>query len=79
MGISHRAAHNIVHKKLAFNKVSVRWVPKMLTDVYKVQRLMAAGEWMRRLRKTEELGWEVLVHLLIVQIWHQMISIFLNH
>ncbi|XP_067929379.1 uncharacterized protein [Watersipora subatra] len=62
MDISHGAAHNIVHKKLAFNKVSACWVPKMLTDDHKAQHVMAARQCMRRLRKIEELGWQMLLH-----------------
>ncbi|XP_067944477.1 uncharacterized protein [Watersipora subatra] len=62
MDISHGTAHNIVHKKLAFNKVSAHWAPKMLTDDHKAQRVMAARQCMRRLRKIEELAWELLVH-----------------
>ena len=50
LDISHGTAHNIVHEKLAFNKVSARWVPKMLTDDHKALRVMAARECMRRLR-----------------------------
>lgn len=50
MDISHGTAHSIVHEKLAFNKVSACWVPKMLTDDHKAQRVMAARECMRRLR-----------------------------
>lgn len=50
MELSHGTVHSIVHDKLAFSKVSARWVPKMLTEEHKAQRLMAARECLRRFR-----------------------------
>lgn len=51
LDLSHGTVHSIVHEKLAFSKVSCRWVPKMLTDEHKAQRILAAREGLRRFRR----------------------------
>jgi histone-lysine N-methyltransferase SETMAR len=51
LGVSHGSVHKIVHEMLGFNKVSARWVPKMLTDVHKEQRLLAARCGLARFRR----------------------------
>ena len=51
LDISHGTVYAIVHEKLHFSKVSCRWVPKMLTDDHKMQRLMASRASLRRYRK----------------------------
>ena len=43
LDISHGTVYAIVREKLHFSKVSCRWVPKMLTDDHKMQRLMASS------------------------------------
>ena len=47
---AHVTVHKIVHATLGSKKVSAHWVPKMLTDVHKEQRLMAAREGLQRFR-----------------------------
>ncbi|GFR86135.1 histone-lysine N-methyltransferase SETMAR [Elysia marginata] len=37
--ISKNAVYEIVHDNLGYLKVSVRWVPKMLTEDHKLQRV----------------------------------------
>ena len=67
---SHGTVYAIVREKLHFSKVSCRWVPKMLTDDHKMQRLMASRASLRRYRKEgdaflakiEDLGWKLLTH-----------------
>ncbi|XP_066946989.1 protein GVQW3-like [Macrobrachium rosenbergii] len=39
MHISHGSAYEIVHNRLNFHKVCVRWVPKQLSDEHKRNRL----------------------------------------
>ena len=51
LDISHGTVYAIVREKLRFSKVSCRWVPKMLTDDHKMQRLMASRASLRRYRK----------------------------
>ena len=51
LDISHGTVYAIVRGKLQFSKVSCRWVPKMLTDDHKMQRLMASRASLRRYRK----------------------------
>ena len=51
LDISHGTVYAIVREKLHFSKVSCRWVPKMLTDDHKMQRLMASRASLRRYRK----------------------------
>ena len=51
LDISHSTVYAIVREKLHFSKVSCRWVPKMLTDDHKMQRLMASRASLRRYRK----------------------------
>ena len=51
LDISHGTVNAIVREKLHFLKVSCRWVPKMLTDDHKMQRLMASRASLRRYRK----------------------------
>ena len=51
LDISHGTVYAIVCEKLHFSKVSCRWVPKMLTDDHKMQRLMASRASLRRHRK----------------------------
>ena len=51
LDISHGTVYAIVCEKLHFSKVSCRWVPKMLTDDHKMQRLMASRASLRRYRK----------------------------
>ena len=51
MDISHGTVYAIVREKLHFSKISCRWVPKMLTDDHKMQRLMASRASLRRYRK----------------------------
>ena len=51
LDISHGTVYAIVREKLHFSKVSCRWVPKMLTDDHKMQRLMASRASPRRYRK----------------------------
>ena len=54
LDISHGTVYAIVREKLRFSKVSCRWVPKMLTDDHKMQRLMASRASLRRYRKEED-------------------------
>ena len=51
LDISHGTVYAIVREKLHFSKVSCRWVPKMLTDDHKMQRLMASRASLRRYKK----------------------------
>ena len=51
LDISHGTVYAIVREKLHFSKVSCRWVPKMLTDDHKMQRLMASRASLRRYRE----------------------------
>ena len=51
LDISHGTVYAIVREKLHFSKVSCCWVPKMLTDDHKMQRLMASRASLRRYRK----------------------------
>ena len=37
--LSKTTVHRLVHDTLGYRKVSARWVPKMLTDAHKLQRL----------------------------------------
>ena len=71
LDISHGTVYAIVREKLHFSKVSCRWVPKMLTDDHKMQRLMASillqdnarpHTAARTLAKIEDLGWKLLTH-----------------
>ena len=64
LDISHGTVYAIVREKLRFSKVSCRWVPKMLTDDHKMQRLMACRAYTaaRTLAKIEDLGWKLLTH-----------------
>jgi len=39
LGCSHGLAYSIVHDKLDFRKVSMRWVPRQLTDEQKLTRM----------------------------------------
>lgn len=52
--ISHGSAWSIVRDDLAYSKVSCRWVPKMLTEDHKTQRLMASRSGLRRFRQDGE-------------------------
>ncbi len=40
--VSHGTVHSIVHKILEYRKVSVRWVPKALTEEHRMNRMGAA-------------------------------------
>jgi len=55
--VSHGTAHKIVHATLEFNKVSARWVPKMLTDVHKQRCLMVAKGGCEGLKVNETAFW----------------------
>ena len=51
LDISHGTVNAIVREKLHSSKVSCCWVPKMLTDDHKMQRLMASRASLLRYRK----------------------------
>lgn len=54
VNISTESVLRILHEKLGMNKVSCRWVPKMLTVENKRQRLLAANEFLDRCKVDPE-------------------------
>jgi [histone H3]-lysine36 N-dimethyltransferase SETMAR len=48
LSISHGSAHFIIHEVLKFNKVSARWVPRMLTPAMKEARFNACNQLLAR-------------------------------
>ena len=53
LGISHGSTHHIVHEVLGFNKVCVRWIPRLLTKEMKSQRETSAISLMSRFEAEE--------------------------
>ena len=46
--ISHGSAYEMMHNKLRFHKVCVRWVPKQLTEVNKQIRVNICQKYLDR-------------------------------
>lgn len=53
LNISHGSVHNIIQNRLQYRKVCARWVPRLLTETHKSQRVLAA---VKLLERHEEAG-----------------------
>lgn len=51
--VSRGTMHSIVHDKLNFRKLCARWVPKLLTEEHKVQRMGSSLEILTRFHEEE--------------------------
>lgn len=49
--VSHGTVHKIVYETFGFNEVDAHWAPKMLTEIYEEQRLMAGRSGLGKFRK----------------------------
>ncbi|GFO45365.1 histone-lysine N-methyltransferase SETMAR [Plakobranchus ocellatus] len=55
LGIPKITVHEIVHDTLRYRKVSARWVPKMLTEDHKLQRVEISQRLLQRCQQDNEM------------------------
>ena len=77
LGISHASVSTILHNRLGMRKLSVRWVPKSLSDEQMATRASVCSALLKRFRSKDDFllrlvtvdeTWELIV-LLLLQIW----------
>ncbi len=62
LNISMDTAHDIVHERLGFHKVSARWVPKQLTEEHKSNRI---GLFLVHLMRYQREDWKFLSRIVM--------------